>query len=118
VATFQVLIEIGDLQGQRWEPLEALVDTGASDTLVPRSILERLGVEPEERWPFRLADGREVEYEVAQTLVRINGRTRFIIVVFGPEGSQPLLGATTLEVFGLGIDPKGRRLIRVPGLLM
>ncbi len=118
MGTFRVTIEVGDPQGQRWETVEALVDTGASDTLVPRSILDRLGVQPEERWPFRLADGREIEYEVAQTLIRIDGRTRFAIVVFGPEGTAPLLGATTLEVFRLGVDPKGRRLIPVPGLLM
>ena len=111
-------IEIGDPQGGRFEKVEALVDTGASHTRVPRRVLERLGVKPEERWPFRLADERQVEYDVAQTQVRINGRTRFSMVVFGPEGSEPLLGAATLEMFRLGIDPVGRRLIPVPGLLM
>jgi hypothetical protein len=29
----------------------------------------------------------------------------------------PILGAITLEEFGLGVDPVGHRLIRVPGLL-
>jgi clan AA aspartic protease len=117
MGTFQVTIEIGDPQGARFVPISALVDSGASHTVVPRSVLERLGLKPEERWPFQLADGRQAEYDVAQTQVRINGRSRFTIVVFGDEGVS-LLGAATLEVFRLGIDPVGRRLVPVPGLLM
>jgi clan AA aspartic protease len=118
VGTFRVSIEVGDSAGERWETLEALVDTGASHSVVPRPLLERLGVTPEERWPFRLADERQVEYDVGQTQVRIDGRTRFTIVVFGDAGSLPLLGAYTLEGFRLAPDPVGRRLIPVPGLLM
>jgi hypothetical protein len=33
------------------------------------------------------------------------------------KGGEPLLGAFTLEGFGLGVDPVNRRLIPVPGLL-
>jgi hypothetical protein len=40
------------------------------------------------------------------------------IVVFGDEGALPLLGAVTLEEFGLGVDPIARKLIPVPGLLV
>ena len=118
MGTFRVAIEIGDPRGERWESVEALVDTGASDTFAPRSLLERLGLTPEERWPFRLADDREVEYDVAQTQIRIADRTRFTVIAFGEEGSEPMLGATTLEMFHLGVDPVGRRLIPVPGLRM
>lgn len=115
---FRVNIDICDLHGLRFETVEALVDTGASDTRVPRPLLERLGVQPLERWPFRIADERIIEYDVGQTHVRIAGRTRYANVVFGDEGSQPLLGASTLESFGLGVDPKGHRLIPVPGIFM
>jgi len=46
------------------------VDTGASDTRVPRPALERLGIQPGERWLFRLADEeRQVEHDAAQTQV-------------------------------------------------
>ncbi len=37
------------------------------------------------------------------------------MVLFGDEGSLPLLGAYTLEGFGLAADPVGKRLIPVPG---
>jgi clan AA aspartic protease len=115
---FRVRIEVGDLQGIRFEPVDALVDTGASDTRVPGSVLQRLGVSPQERAPFRIADESIVEYEIGQAMVCLDGRTRYTVVVFGPEASESLLGATTLEAFGLGVDPVGRRLIPVPRLLM
>lgn len=118
VGTLAVNIEIGNLEGTRFEIVEALVDTGASYTRVPRPLLERLDVQPEERWPFRIADESVVEYDIGQAMVRLDGRARYVLAVFGPERSQALLGATTLETFGLGVDPVGGRLIRVPGLLL
>lgn len=39
-------------------------------------------------------------------------------VVFWDEESLPLLGAVTLEILGLGIDPVNRRLIPVDALLL
>ena len=35
VGTFAVQIEIGDLRGERYEDMEALVDTGATTTVIP-----------------------------------------------------------------------------------
>jgi clan AA aspartic protease len=118
VGTFRVSVEIGDPSGRRWETLEVLVDTGASYTLVARSLLERLGVPAKFRQPFLLADGRQVECDMAETLLRLNGQTRTTLIIFGEETAVPLLGAYTLEGFGLAPDPVNRRLIRVPGLLV
>ncbi len=118
VGTFRVSFEIGDPEGRRWETVEALVDTGASYTLVPRPLLERLGVAARFRQPFILADGRQADCDMAETLVRLNGQTRTTLIIFGEEPAVPLLGAYTLEGFGLAPDPVNRRLIRVPGLLV
>jgi len=118
MGVFSVRVEVGDPQGQRFEPVEALVDSGASYTTAPASLLRRLGVTPDERRPFILADGRRVEHDMGQTWVRLDGRARMTPVVFAGEGVQPLLGAVTLEEFGLGIDTLGQKLIPVPGYLM
>jgi clan AA aspartic protease len=117
MGTFTVTVEVGDPQGQRFESVQAMVDTGASDTMVPRSILTQLGIEAMERYEFQLADSTVVEYDVGETRLRIDGRERTVPVIFGPEGTPPLLGATTLEVFRLGVDPVGQRLIPVRGRL-
>ena len=42
---------------------------------------------------------------------------RLQTLVYLPEGTGPLLGATTLELFNLAADPLGSRLTPVPGLL-
>ena len=118
MGTFTVNIEIGDAQGIRFETVSALVDTGASYSWVPRSCLERLGVLPQDRWEFEIAGGQIIDREVAETIVHYDGETRTTIVVFGDEGSSPLLGAYTLEGLRLAADPVNRRLIRVRGLAM
>lgn len=118
VGTFSISIEISDLQRRNWEGVKALADTGATYTWVPRDVLERLGLSPEFQWEFETADGRIIERDVAQTWVRLNGQQRMTLVVFGDTASRPLLGAYTLEGFGLAPDPVNRRLIRVRGLAM
>ena len=96
---------------------DALVDTGASYSWIPREVLERLGAQPDEQRVFVLADGREVHYPIAWVRVKLGDRIQPTLVVFGDAGTEPLLGAFTLEGFGLGVDPVNRRLIPVPGLL-
>ena len=118
MGSFTVTIEFGDPAGSRFEPREALVDTGATYTLAPASLLRDLGVEPSERASFELADGTTTELDLGETRVRIGGQEITTVVVFGPEGTAPLLGAYTLERLRLAVDPVRRQLIPVPGRLM
>ena len=117
MGSFRVQIEIGNPAGGSLDTLEALVDTGATYTWVPKDVLERLGIRPEEERPFVLANGRQVMYSIAWIRVRIDGRSQPTIAVFGDPGSEPLLGVFTMEGFGLAADPVNRRLMPVPGLL-
>lgn len=117
VGHFSVTVELGDPAGGRFVPVEALVDTGSTYTWVPRDILDRLGVAPEENWPFVLADGREVRYTVAWTQIKIGTRARPTIVVFATPSSEAILGVFSLEGFSLAADPVNRRLIPVPALI-
>jgi clan AA aspartic protease len=118
MGTFTVSVEVGDMRGRRFVRVEALVDTGASHSVLPRPVLEGLGVAPVHRVPFRLADERRVEYDVGPALVRLSGLEMPAMGVFGGPDATPLLGATTLELFNLGVDPVGQRLVPVEGLLM
>ena len=83
MGTFKVRVEIGDATGNRWESLEALVDTGATYTMVPAPLLRRLGVYPHTRDVFTLADGRQVEHDIGHGWIRVEGRTVITLVVFG-----------------------------------
>lgn len=118
MGTFSVEIELGDEAGKRFESVSALVDTGATYTVVPRRLLETLGVEARESAPFRLADGRSIEQDVGQTWLRVDGKSVITLVVFGEDEDQTLLGAYALEGLLLAPDPVSKRLVPVEGLLM
>ena len=118
MGTFRVEMEVGDPGGQHYETVEALVDSGATYTTMPGSLLRRLGVSPHSKRTFVLADGTRIERDFGRTWVSLHGERDISPVVFGDEGAMPLLGALTLEVFSLGIDPVNRRLIRVDSLML
>ncbi len=114
---FRVAIRIARGQGERFETLQALVDTGSTFTWIPQDVLDRLGVRPDREWPFELADGREQRYPVAWLQIRVEDRhEQPTIVVFGPPGAEPILGVVTLEEYLLAVDPVHHRLIPVSGL--
>lgn len=117
MGTFRVTVELGDPAGTRFESFEALVDAGASYTWVPVSLLARLGVAPTRRFPFTFADGRRVERDMGETKIRIGALEQTTWVVFGDDGTQPLLGAYSLEGFSLAVDPVNRRLVPMTGWL-
>ena len=118
MGTFKVQMEIAEPSGDRWETVEALVDTGATYTTLPAPLLRRLGIQPHTRDVFTLADGRRVEHDIGRGWIRVSGRSEMTLVVFGDAAAEPLLGAYALEGLRLAPDPVGRRLVPVPGLLM
>ena len=97
--------------------MDALVDTGATTTVIPGSALRRLGIAPTKRETFEYAGGERVELDMAETKARVAGRETTTWVIFGEEGTAALLGAYTLEGVFLGVSPCGQRLIPVQGLL-
>lgn len=99
-------------------PADALVDTGATYTLVPRSLIAGLGISAQEHDQFVLADGRRVERDIAVCLVRLDGRMRSTVCVIDDAAPDTLLGAVTLEEFGLAVDPVNRRLVRAEKYLV
>ena len=83
MGVFRVPVEIGDPQGERFERVEALVDTCATYTMMPASLLRRLGVEPQTTAPFELADGRLRDFDIGQTQVKVGAQEVTTLVVFG-----------------------------------
>lgn len=118
MSIFRLQLEVGDTDGQRFESLEALVDTGATFTTVPATLLERLDVPRTRRMRLRLADNRIIERAAGETSIRLDGQTLRTIVLFGEEGAPSLLGVYTLEAALLAVDPVGQRLIPTEALLL
>ena len=99
------------------EPVEFLVDSGAVHSVVPASILERLGIEPLDEQVFRLAGGTKVVRRKGGAVFRYGERVGVADVIFGEGGDSNLMGATTLESLGLVLDPLRRELKPLPMVL-
>lgn len=98
--------------------LRVLVDTGATCTMLPKGLLESLGVEPSGTEQVRLADGRLVEWDVGEAYVRYGKFATHTWVLFGESKGLSVLGALTLEELRLQVDPRSRRLRRIKVTLM
>ena len=104
MGTFSVAIEIGDLRGDNFEEMEALVDTGATTTVIPCSALRRLGIVPTKRETFEYAGSERVELDMAEARARVAGRETTTWVIFGKEGTAP----TRWRACSLGWTPTAR----------
>ena len=98
-----------------WEGL-FLVDTGATDCLVPRQHLESIGLVPEGQRVYELADGSELRMAITGGRVEFMGETTWGTIVFGEKDAEPLLGVTALESVGIEVDPRSQTLKRLPAV--
>ena len=95
-----------------------LVDTGAFDSLVPRAHLEAIGLKPRGRREYTLADGQSVALDITIAEIEFEGEVVGGTIVYGEEGSEPLLGVTALESGGFEVDPRNEELKRLPAVLL
>ena len=98
-----------------WEGL-FLVDTGAIDCLVPGTHLRDLGIEPETKRTYELADGTQVTMDVSGARIEFMGEVVWVTVIFGPDDAEPILGVTALESVGIAVDPRTQALKRLPAV--
>lgn len=87
-----------------------LIDSGAVYSLVPGKILDQLDIEPYKEMTFSLADGTTLKRKVCSAYFEFEGEGGPAPVIYGEEGDEPLLGATTLESLGLVLNPFTRSL--------
>jgi clan AA aspartic protease len=102
---------------QRRARLSLLVDSGAVYSVVPSSLLRKLGVKPHSRRTFTVADGTQITCRVGDVLFRFDGRQGASPVIFGGKDDGILLGSVSLEALGFILDPLKRELRPLPMLL-
>jgi len=99
------------------ETVEFLIDSGAIYSVVPTSVLEKLGIKPLTEEEFRLANGETIKRKKGVALFKYDKRIGGADVIFGEAGDSNLLGAFTLEALGLMLDPLKRKLKPIPMML-
>jgi len=92
--------------------LEALVDSGATFTKVPKEIADSLGLKARYETEVELVDGRRVKRGLAGAEVELEGVRRPVLVAIGEEGERALIGYTTLELLGFKVNPVTGKLER------
>ena len=113
MGTFRIDVEIENpaLPGKRRTLQTVLVGTGAELSWAPAELLESLGVERNNKWLFRQADGTILERWTGSVLIHVAGKRAADEVVFGEPGDLVLLGARTLEGLNFRVEPVTRRLV-------
>ena len=96
-----------------WEGL-FLVDTGATDSLVPRDCLESIGLPIKAQRTYELADGNDIKMDITTGDIEFMGEIVGGTIIFGEPGTEPILGVTALESVGIDVDPRNQQLKRMP----
>ncbi len=115
--TFLKAKVINPEQPKKSEECEFLVDSGAVNTVVPQSILKKLGIKPTSFQEFILANGEVIKKPIGNAYFEYENKIRAAPVVFGDKGVF-LLGAATIEALGMILDPIRRQLKPLPMVLM
>lgn len=91
-----------------------LVDTGATDCLVPRELLEAIGLSPMTQRTYRLGDGRSLTFDVTQARLEFMGESTAADVIMGEPNAEPKIGRVAMASAGIEVDPHTRTLQKVP----
>lgn len=93
--------------------IQALIDTGAVRSVLPKAIVQQLGLRIRSQQTAKYADGREEMVGVTEpVIIEIEGRetTEAALVT----GDEVLIGQTVLETLDFLVDCKNQRLIPNP----
>ncbi len=109
--------EISDVDGSKREKVMALVDTGATLTIIPRTLFERLslGLSGEK---VRVSTSKgSARLNLTHAWVEVRGKKRLIPVLVSRDVKRVLLGVTALESMQLKVNPVTSKLEEQPALL-
>jgi clan AA aspartic protease len=102
----------GEVKGPTGETANVhfLVDSGATYSLLGKDTWEAIGLKPKRSASFTLADGTQIERQISECHLTLPQGESHTPVILGEEGDEPLLGAVTLEILGLVLNPFNRTL--------
>jgi clan AA aspartic protease len=94
-----------------------LVDSGALYTLLPYEVWRAIGLAATRTMRFSLADGTQVVRDIGECHITLPQGQGHTPVILGEPGDTALLGAVTLEIFGLVLNPFTRELQPIRAML-
>ena len=111
-----VEVEISDLERKKSAKVKALVDTGASLTVLPERIAEELGIHATSEEKVSTGAG-EIKVKRGRAWIKLKGKEDAFPVWISGFIDKVLLGVVVLESFGFDVDPTTGTLKERPLLL-
>jgi clan AA aspartic protease len=102
-------VRIGSEDCSKITEVRALVDTGATLTIIPRSLAIDLGLRVTGKSRVETGAG-VIELDRSRAYIEIMGRGDIIPVLISDIIDKVLISVTTLEILELEVDPITRRL--------
>jgi len=99
-----VKVRIGDMNRERVVDINAIVDTSATLTVIPRKLAEKLNLRVTGRTTVETGAGK-LELDRSRIWIEIIGKSEIVPVLISDATDKVLIGVTTLEVLGLQVDP-------------
>jgi len=113
----EVDILIRDLERKKTIKTKALVNTGATFTVIPESIAKELGLKPTgEKVRVSTAKGHD-KLNLTHALIEINDKRRIMPVLISKQINKVLLGVIALEAMQLRVNPITQKLEEFTALL-
>ncbi len=109
-----VAVDLGALEPAkvRRARIRGVVDTGASDLVLPGAVAKQLGLHKGEKIRVRYADGRRAIRQLVDDVhIEMLGRRRTFTAIVEPTRTEALIGAIVLEAFDFLADCKRERLV-------
>jgi predicted aspartyl protease len=92
--------------------ISGVVDPGAAMLVLPKAVVEQLGLPLGGKIKVRYADGRRAQRREAKAVyVEVLGRNSIFDAVVEPKRQTALIGAIVLEALDLLVDSRRARLI-------
>jgi len=109
-------IQISDLGRKHSKKVNALVDTGASLTTLPKKLADELGIKPTSQEQVSTGAGI-IKISRGRAWIELKGKEDAFPVWIADVIDKVLLGVVVLESFGFKVDPTTGTLEEKPLLL-
>jgi len=102
----------GKIKGEnaKEQDVRLLVDSGATYTLLAEEYWKAIDLIPKREMEFTLADGSLIKRKISECYISLPQGEGHTPVILGEKGDESLLGAVTLEILGLKLNPFNRTL--------
>ena len=111
-----VEIEVSNLERTKSKKVKALVDTGASLTVLPEELAKELEIKPSGEEEVMTGAGI-IKVKSGNAWIKIKDKEKPFGVWISDFIDKVLLGVVVLETLGFKVDPKTGRLEETPLLL-